>query len=389
MRSFEVASDIVATDPNGNIHFDRSRERRANRVTRRFDINMGFKCNFRCKFCYYLGAINAGKTRDLSTEEVKRRLRVGRSWGKTAVDLTGGEPTMREDLAELVSFARKIGYQTVCIITNGWIIGSNKDYLQKLAEAGLNDILMSLHGPDAETHQELTGKKGSYERFLAAVERVKHTPGVRLRFNHVICEQNFEKIEKSGDLLASFEPDAMNFILFQPTRDALRAEKAIKFRSYKQVTPHLAQAIEKHRARVPRINVRDLPFCLLKGFEPHIKTMFQLQYEKVEWDYCLDVIFKKGYPFYGASAVFGAILSAENPYFRTADWDNKRHLAIQRARAFTMRKQGGACARCAITHICDGLVKDYFERCGDGELSPYSGERITNPTYFIERDELE
>jgi MoaA/NifB/PqqE/SkfB family radical SAM enzyme len=393
--SFQKSSSCKSTAddswvlPKEETAFDPSRENHPNTVTRRFAINIGFKCNLRCRFCYYLESIKAGRTKDLSTEEVKRRLRVGRSWGKKAVDLTGGEPTVRPDLPELIAYAGKIGYKDVCIITNGWVIGSEEDYLEKLVDAGLNDILMSLHGVKARTHDSLTCRKGSFERFLAAAERASRLDGLNLRFNHVVCEQNFDEVADVADLMASFRPNAVNFILFQPTRDASRSEEAIRFRNYRQVTPFIMQAIDKHKATIPHINVRDIPFCLLKGYESHVKTLCQLQYEKVEWDYCLDVQFKRGRPFYLASVLAGTALCVGNPYFWSADTDNKKHLALQQARIFTARQKGPQCRSCALIHICDGLVKNYVERNGSSELTPYAGKRITNPTHFIPRDEIE
>jgi MoaA/NifB/PqqE/SkfB family radical SAM enzyme len=368
---------------------DPAREKRANTVTRRLAINMGFTCNLRCRFCYYLESIKAGRTNDASTEEVKRRLRIGRSWGKRAVDLTGGEPTVRADLPELIAYAREIGYKDICIITNGWVIGSEDGYLEKLVSAGLNDVLMSLHGARAHTHESLTCRKGSFDRLLKAAERASKVDGLNFRFNHVVCEQNFDEVAETAARMTSFTPNAINFILFQPTRDASRSDEAIRFKSYTQAAPFVMQAIDRHKASVPHINVRDIPYCLLKGYEPHVKTLCQLQYEKVEWDYCLDVRFKRGQPFFMASVLAGTGLCAGNPYFWSADADNKMHLALQQARIFTARKKGPQCGGCAVTHICDGLVKDYVERNGCSELAPYAGDRITNPTYFMPRDEIE
>ncbi|MCE5244033.1 MAG: radical SAM protein [Desulfobacteraceae bacterium] len=375
--------------PDGVVIFDRARENHANVVTKRLAINMGFKCNLRCKFCYYLRDIRAGNTRDLSTDEVKRRLRVGREWGKEAVDLTGGEPTMRSDLPLLIEYAREIGYRDICIITNGWRIGSDASYLARLVDAGLNDILMSLHGAQAPIHDDLTGKPGAFDRLLRCIRNVKEQGAVRVRLNHVVCENNFQTVQSAMDLMVSFRPDSINFIVFQPTRDAFKVEEPIRLLSYRQVADEIKAAISRHRGIVPHINVRDIPYCLMKNFEEHVKTICQLQYEKVEWDYCLDVLFKKGRTFYTASVMAGAAYSFCNPYFILSDVDNKKHIALQAARIYTSRMKGPQCRRCAVTQICDGLVKDYAERNGCGELVPYGGRRISNPTYFMPRDEIE
>jgi MoaA/NifB/PqqE/SkfB family radical SAM enzyme len=365
------------------------RQNHRNTITRRFDINMGFKCNLRCKFCYYLDEIKNKTTHDADTEEVKRRLRFGRTWGKTAVDLTGGEPTVRKDLPELIAYAREIGYETVCIITNGWVIGSNENYLSTLIDAGLNDILLSLHGATAAKHEGLTGKKDSHARLLKAAKRVATRHELNMRFNYVVCQENIDEVEAVADLMVSFEPSAINFILFHPTRDAAHANGSVKFENYDDAVAPVIRVIKKYADQVPHINVRDIPYCLMKGYEKHTKPLYQLQYEKVEWDYCLDVLFKKKRMYYLCSLAIGALMCVSNPYFWKADLDNKKHMALQRARIYTMRAKGPQCRRCAVRHICDGLAKEYVHNFGSTEMQPYAGDTIYNPTYFMSRDEIE
>lgn len=372
-----------------NLPFDQNRENYLNTITKRFDINVGFSCNMRCTFCYYLTEIERGTTKDISTTEIMRRLRVGREWNKTAVDFTGGEPTLRKDLPDLIRYARRIGYKTVCIITNGWKIGSVDNYIKKLSNAGLNDILISVHGASLSTHDGLTGRNGAFIKTMKAAEKVQATKTINLRFNYVVCQENFNEVEQAADKMASFNPTALNFILFQPTRTASHAPNHIRFKNYREAVVPIKKAINTHKKTIPHINVRDIPYCLLKGYESHVKPLYQLQYEKVEWDYCLDVLFKKKKPYLIASVVFGSILSLSNPYFLRCDWNNKFHMALQKARIFTMRKKAKKCKKCSVNHICDGLVKDYFNKNGADELIPYSGKRITNPTYFMDRDEIE
>ena len=109
-----LSRELDLIPPNGLVIFDPERERRRNTITRRLYVNMGFACNERCSFCYYLEDIVRGTTADADTEEVKRRLRVGRKWGKVRVDLTGGEPTIRKDLEEIVG-----GIEDACDLVQG------------------------------------------------------------------------------------------------------------------------------------------------------------------------------------------------------------------------------------------------------------------------------
>ena len=171
-------------------------------ITKRFDLNMGKRCNERCMFCYYLDEIESGNTRDRSTEQVKDILKMGRKWGKTRVDLTGGEPTIRKDLPEIVAYARDIGYETVCIITNG-LVTAKKAKLQELQDAGLNDILVSLHAYDAETHDYLVKIKGAHAKVLKTLQNANEI-GLNLRVNHVVTNLNYTDVSNLAGLVSPF-----------------------------------------------------------------------------------------------------------------------------------------------------------------------------------------
>ena len=81
-------------------------------LTDRVDLNVGYSCNERCQFCYYQDTmVTDGILRDLSTDECKRTLRFIRDQGKTVLDFTGGEPTIRKDFLSLVRYAKQIGFR--------------------------------------------------------------------------------------------------------------------------------------------------------------------------------------------------------------------------------------------------------------------------------------
>ncbi len=360
-----------------------------NVVTKRMVLHVGYACNERCTFCYYLEQIESGKTDNLTTDEIKARLLQGRKWGKNAIDFTGGEPTIRKDFVEVVAYAKEIGYIHINVITNGLIVGRRKSYLQTLVNAGLNDILFSLHSFSPELHDNLTKVPKSHESVLMGVDKARKIEGLNLRFNYVVNQENFHELSQAVELMASKEPNAINLILFHPNHQAINANQSVKFNSYEVITTEVKEAIDSIKDRVPHINVRHIPYCLMKGYEQHVKPFYQLQYEKVEWDYCLSTLQKRGRLIYLAGLAGGIILSLNNPYFWKADWDNKKHLAIQRIQLLKMRKKGKKCTQCALNHICDGLQKEYIKNYGDKELSPYDGDMIYNPTYFMPRDEIE
>lgn len=360
----------------------------AQNITKRFDLNVGKRCNERCKFCYYLKEIESGNTKDLSTEDVKEVLRVGRRWGKTRVDLTGGEPTIRRDLSELIQYAKEIGYETICIITNG-LVTSDFSKLLMYKESGLNDILVSLHAFDALTHDETVGVKNAHERVLQTMFNAKKL-GINLRVNHVVNNLNYTNVLKLAKLVADYEPEALNFIVFNPTRDAFNADTVCGI-GYHEISSYLREVLEEYDTIIPSINIRHMPFCFLKGFEKNVKTMWQLQYEKVEWDWCVDILHKRGLLYLSAATLVGMGMMMFHPRFYRTDWSTRIHDALQFTRIVNDRTKVEACRKCDLKRICDGVPKTYAkDRRGENDMAGYyDGQNIIEPDFYIPDQELE
>ncbi|MGC8691076.1 MAG: radical SAM protein [Caldisericum sp.] len=123
----------------------------------RWDITS--QCNLKCKHCY----ASLLKGPNLSFDKVKaiidKLLLFGLSW----ITLTGGEPTLRDDLLSIVQYCKKnnIG---VDLLTNGAATGSQK--FVELLDAGIDQIHFSLDGISNITHDEIRGVKGAFDRTL-------------------------------------------------------------------------------------------------------------------------------------------------------------------------------------------------------------------------------
>ncbi len=136
------------------------------------EIAVTYRCNLRCQFCYAAcgcqGPSGLPMARELPTRTVIRLLGVIRRAAKVpSVSFTGGEPTLRKDLVELVAAAKRIGLRTN-LITNGTLIDAN--LAGRLREAGLASAQVSLEGPIPSVHDVLTGVPGSFARTMAGLE---------------------------------------------------------------------------------------------------------------------------------------------------------------------------------------------------------------------------
>ena len=104
--------------------------------------NMTQRCNLKCKHCYAQAVPIDGKD-DISTEQAKVMISDLAAYGCPVMLFSGGEPTVREDLVELASFAKSKGMRAV-ISTNGTLITKAK--AKELKSVGLSYVGISFDG---------------------------------------------------------------------------------------------------------------------------------------------------------------------------------------------------------------------------------------------------
>jgi MoaA/NifB/PqqE/SkfB family radical SAM enzyme len=112
------------------------------------------------------GALDPGARRrvdrELTTEDWQRILQKLWDAGVPHVCFTGGEPTLREDLVDLVQYAEDLG-QVTGLLTNGCCL-QDQAYLDKLLLAGLDHLQITLTSHQAEVHDRIVGVEGSWKR---------------------------------------------------------------------------------------------------------------------------------------------------------------------------------------------------------------------------------
>lgn len=116
------------------------------------------RCNLQCPVCF---ARSGGekKTAEPGLEDIRdwcRRLM--QRGGPYNIQLSGGEPTVRNDVPEIVKIVRGEGFGFVQLNTNGLRLGENADYAWQLKEAGLGCVFLQFDGVTAETHRALRGR---------------------------------------------------------------------------------------------------------------------------------------------------------------------------------------------------------------------------------------
>ena len=114
-------------------------------------LDTGPFCNYDCEFCYYGDQLDV----KIPFELVKQRADHLLAYGITQADLSGGESSVSPDWFKILDYCNERFEHVSCLSHGGKF--SNIEFLQESMDHGLKEILFSLHGATAETHDAITG----------------------------------------------------------------------------------------------------------------------------------------------------------------------------------------------------------------------------------------
>jgi MoaA/NifB/PqqE/SkfB family radical SAM enzyme len=142
-------------------------------IGRPFPVAMTFAVTYRCQLrCVHCSAGNhlRDDVKELTTEEAKQLIDDSQKLGVTIMAFTGGEPLMREDIYELISYVDKRKAMPI-LFTNGLLL--TDENVEKLANAGLYSLFVSLDSPNPEEHDRLRGMSGLFKIAVNGIQRMK------------------------------------------------------------------------------------------------------------------------------------------------------------------------------------------------------------------------
>jgi MoaA/NifB/PqqE/SkfB family radical SAM enzyme len=155
-------------------------------------------CNLSCRHCY----INPKEhgTGTISKEHLEKWLELFQDNNKKAnVIFLGGEPTMHPDLPEVIRYAKKLGYSSVTVDTNGFLLN---DFLDKIIPSDLDFLSFSLDGPNPEINDELRGK-GVFETCSLNLQQAV-ARGFNVSLIYTVSRYNIDHLHKMVPLLSQW-----------------------------------------------------------------------------------------------------------------------------------------------------------------------------------------
>ena len=244
-KGYGTARNVCPTSvPNGAVQLVQllratKREKRLGTVI----LFVTSRCNAFCQTCFYHAELN--QPGDMTFAQIEK---VSRTMPPiTDLWLSGGEPTLRRDVVEIIhTFVRNNGVDRIIIPSNGLV----KSRVYEIVDRALGQnpgtdlyLNIALDGY-GETHDRIRGVPGNWEKALDCIRSLyplkeKYTNRFRLNVNTVVCAENYSEIEKLAEFMwQNFQLDGQYF-------NIIRGETAIG-ESIKQVPPEVLPRMYKY-----------------------------------------------------------------------------------------------------------------------------------------------
>lgn len=176
-------------------------------------------CNFRCDYCLPNGYLAHGKKRpnnELTLDEMAVLFDGFSALGTKKIRLTGGEPSIRHDLADIITLARQYPtLNTVAVSSNGYKLAK---HLSAWQMAGLSQLNVSIDSFDADVFRQITGFD-MLPTLLKDLDTLLETTDIRLKLNGILkADTAFDNLQHALAYVKD-RPVTYRFIEFMQTSD--------------------------------------------------------------------------------------------------------------------------------------------------------------------------
>lgn len=322
---------------------------------RNVEINIGKACNNRCVFC--LDGMPKKEDRSyMPFDQMKAEIERWYAAGHRSMGFLGGEPTTYPKIVQSVAYAREIGFTRVAIATNATKLRLTH-FTDKLLNAGLTRVTISMHGHTASLEDRLTRVPGNFEKKCTAIRYLRHKQDEGhlqdgLSVNIVLNGWNYRYLPKMLKFFYTTMDLAdvrVNFV--RPEGYAVGSKSLTP--QYVRVVPVLMKAIllnEYHFHKT--FTFGGFPLCVLPpeltGSERLLKK-YMGEYR----DLSTDCSIRSDGHETGVSQVEGGRARF--------NWqDRKRH---------DLKGHPTACSGCARIRLCEGVWQGYLDIWGDDEFT--------------------
>lgn len=254
-------------------------------------IYIGYDCNNNCIFCSeadeYLEAL-----KPKSFEEIKEEvIRAGTKYD--FISFMGREPTLRNDIFDILRFATNLNFRQVGITSNGRMF-SYPTFAKDILNTGIKQVGISLSGATPKTHDKQTQVSGSFKQTFKGIYNIARLkkPGVSLLVNLALNRLNYFELKEMIDLLVDIGVREMNILFIAPLSRRSRSKRIVMKMSelgtyvFNTIKPYLRNSHLKF------LLVEFLPCSLAKESRKYFFPCLEKNPDKVRIPLCKNCLYK-------------------------------------------------------------------------------------------------
>ena len=205
-------------------------------------LRVGLACNVACVFCNI--PVESGVyPAHLSHAQVKKEAdTIFKKDPHPKISITGGEPTIRNDLIDIVAYLKKKGARTIELQTNAVLL-ADKGMVKRLRKAGVDKAFVSFHSHVPRTHDLLIMKKGGFEKCVHGIKNLLDS-GIEVILNPVVNTLTYRSLPDYIDFVHKNFPkvNCISLSVVQPNHRALKNKKIIP--RYGAISPFIKKALD-------------------------------------------------------------------------------------------------------------------------------------------------
>lgn len=301
------------------------------------------ECNQNCVYCSAPPA-----EEELGFEEIKKKITELKKLGTTDIMLTGGEPTTRKDLLEILDFCNSLKFTEITIQTNGSNL-DNLKFLEQIKKIPNVKFNISFHSSDPEIFGKISQKPENYQRLLKGLKYIGEL-GISVYLTVVISKLNYKKLKEHvrfvKENFSHITHFSFNFI--DPIYKA--KENPWTIPTFAEAEKYIHEAVDYMKKNNLTFRIEKMPLCYMAGFE----------------EFCSDI--RRG--------VFdeNRIMS----FLRAKGDVDEDELMVEKDTKFFYAPQ---CKGCYLNMLCPGINPNYVKVHGYDEVFPV----FSNPEKIIEK----
>jgi radical SAM protein with 4Fe4S-binding SPASM domain len=208
-------------------------------------IRVTMACNLRCKHCYSVAGNKLEN--ELSLEEIKKVIDELKALGGIRIFFTGGEPFIRPDILDILSYTDKNGF-AIYISTNGTFINSKIIERLKLLKH-LRTFQISIDGLK-ETHDKIRGVKGTFGKAINAIKLAKKKlKNTKVTIISTLMKKNADEMDKLLRLAIKLKVDNFGIVTLYPIKRSEKLKDVNTLKKYK-IFKKLSQIYIKEKPKL-------------------------------------------------------------------------------------------------------------------------------------------